>query len=304
MWGMSYNLTEEDIKITNKLPNTIKLGKKMLIKVEVYKRFKNFEQKARKYLYSNSFAFPLVSQAHFVPKTKYLEVYKHLNTLREEYMVMVDEFVEKYEAYMAEAIEFYKEHKDTLNIDKLESYYPSVANVRSKFHFDIVSFEIALPTQFNQLNLQDEIEREQVNKEAKAQANAKYLEEYNKQIQMHTAKLSDFMSEVTATVRGQLANHLKIVLSKINKKEVVSDASIKKIHEQIEEFRAVNFADDKAVEAELAKLEKLLEGQADYSNDKDALELLQQHLSNVVKSAEDVSDLADVSGEYFRKISL
>ena len=26
MWGMSYNLTEEDIKLDNKLPDTIKLG--------------------------------------------------------------------------------------------------------------------------------------------------------------------------------------------------------------------------------------------------------------------------------------
>jgi hypothetical protein len=304
MWGMSYNLTEEDIKLVNKLPNTIKLGKKMLIKTEVYNKFKNFEQKARKYLYTNSFDFPLVSQAHFVPKTKYLEVYKQLNTMREEYLAMVNEFVDKYEAYKAEALEFYQEHKDTVNIDKLESYYPSLANVRSKFHFDIVSFEIALPAQFNQLNLQDEIEREISNNEAREHANAKYLEEYNKQIQVHTSKLSDFMNEVTATVRGSLAEHLKIVLSKIDKKEVVSDASIKKIHEQIQEFRSVNFADDKVVEAELNKLEKLLEGKADYSSDKDALGLLKQHLTNVVKSAEEVSDVANVSGEYFRKLSV
>jgi hypothetical protein len=304
MWGMSYNLTEEDIKLDNKLPETIKLGKKMLIKPEVYNKFRTFEQKARKYLYANSFDFPLVSQAHFVPKTKYLEVHKQLNTMREEYNQMVEEFVAKYEDYKKEALEYYQQHKDTVNVEDLEAYYPSAANVKQKFHFQIVAFEIALPAQFNELNLQDEIQRELFDNEAKQQANAKYLEEYNKQLQVHTSKLSDFMTEVTTTVRGQLAEHLKIVIGKIDKNEVVSPSSIRKIHRQIEEFRSMNFADDKVVESELANLEKLLNRDADYSKDRDAIGLLKSHLASVVKSAENVSDVANVGGEYFRKLNV
>jgi hypothetical protein len=98
MWGMAANLDEEDIKLTTKLPETHRLGKKMLVKLEVYNRFKTMEQKIRKCLEKHSFDFPL-ARAHFVPKTKYIEVYSKLNELRDEYIQMADEFVEKYEDY-------------------------------------------------------------------------------------------------------------------------------------------------------------------------------------------------------------
>lgn len=304
MWGMSYNLTETDIKLDNQLPETIKLGKKMLIKPAVYNKFKGLEQKARRYLYANSFDFPLVSQAHFVPKPKYLDVYKQLNVLREEYLAMVDEFVEKYEDYKKEALDYYEEHKDVLNIEDLEKFYPSREHVRGKFKFDITSFEISLPTQFNELNLQDEIQRELFTNEEQQKARDKYMEEYKKQVQIHTNKLSEFMTDVTATVRSELANHLKIVIEKIDANQVVSPGSIRNIQKQINEFRAMNFADDKAIEAELINLEKMISKDVDYSKGSNAIDLLKQHLSSVVKSAENISDVANVSGEYFRKIKM
>lgn len=304
MWGMSYNLTEGDIKLDKQLPETIKLGKKMLIKPSVFNKFKNYEQKARKYLYENSFAFPLAAQAHFVPKTKFIEVYKKLNELRAGYLAMVDEFVLKYEDYKREVIEYYNAHKDTVSVDDLSSYYPPLEKIAKKFCFDIVSYEIALPTEFNELNLQDEIRREEDHAEAKQQAAAKYRQEYAQQLEVHSSKLSQFMDEVTQTVRGKIAEHFSVVLNKITKKELVSEASIRSIYRQIEEFRSANFADDKSVEAELSKLEKLLNGKHDFEGNKDAISLLKTHLSNVVKAAEDTSDVANVAGEYFRKLSV
>jgi len=304
MWGMSYNLTEEDIKLDKQLPQEIKLGKKMLIKLAVYNKFKNHEQKARKYLYENSFAFPLAAQAHFVPKTKFLEVYKKLEEYRLEYTAMVNEFVLKYEDYKREVIEHYNEHKDTVNVVNLSSFYPPLDKIGKKFCFDIVSYEIALPTEFNELNLQDEIRREEDHTAAKQQAVSQYKQEYSKQLEVHSSKLSQFMDEVTQTVRGKIAEHFSVVLTKITKNELVSESSVRKIYKQIEEFRAANFADDKAVEAELSKLEKLLDGKHDFEGNKDAVALLKTHLDNVVKAAEDTSDVANVAGEYFRKLSV
>jgi len=304
MWGMSYNLVEEDIKLDNKLPDTIKLGKKMLIKPAVYNKFKSLEQKIRKYLYTNSFDFPLVSQAHFVPKTKYLEVYKKLDEMRDEYLALTAEFLEKYEDYKKEAIEYYQEHKATVDVDNLESYYPSVANVRNKFYLDIVSFEIALPAAFSELNLQDEIQREVVESEERQGAKSKYREEYNRQLNTHMSKINDFVSDVTATLRSKIVEHCTVALSKINKKEVVSDASVRTLLKHIQEFRDMNFVDDRNVEAELAKVEKLLVGDHDFSKDKDAMGLLQQHLNSVVAEAKSLSDVANISGEYFRKLSI
>ena len=304
MWGMSYNLTEEDIKLGSKLPETIRLGKKMLIKPAVYNKFKNHEQKIRKYLYTNSFDFPLVSQAHFVPKTKYSEVYNKLNELRAEYLQMVDEFIEKYEDYKREVLEYYQEHKDTVNVEDLATYYPSIAELRKKFYLDIVSFEIALPAAFAEVDLQTEIARENTLAEVKMEASQSYREEYSKQLDTHMSKINDFVSQVTSTLRSTIAEHCNVTLKKISKREVVSEANIRTLLKHIQEFRDMNFVDDQAVEAELKKVESLLTGGSDFGNDKAALDQLKQHLTSVVKEAESLSDVANVSGEYFRKLKV
>lgn len=304
MWGMSYNLTEEDIKLEAILPETIKLGKKMLIKPIVYNKFKNYEQKIRKYLYANSFDFPLVSQAHFVPKTKYAEVYKQLNKMKEEYLKMRDEFIEKYEDYKTEALEHYAEHKDAVDITDLANYYPSAEDLKKKFYLDIVSFEIALPTEFGKIDLQGEIAREEGAAAAQQEAANEYKEQYDKQLNTHLDKINEFVEEVTLTLRGKVVEHCSVALNKINKQDVVSDASIKTLLKHVKEFRSLNFTDDKAIEDQLNKVEGLLTGEHDFSKDKDAVGLLKEHLSAVVQEAVNLTDVANISGEYFRKLSV
>jgi hypothetical protein len=303
MWGMSHNLEEDDIGIDDKLPDTIKLGKKMLIKNAVYNKFKNMEQKIRKFLYKNSFDFPLV-QAHFVPKTKYVEVYKKLNEHRDEYMAMVNEFLDKYEDYKREALEYYEEHKDKIKVPNLEKFYPSLAELKKKFYLDIVSFEIALPAQFSEVNLQEAIEQEKVTAVAKNEAKQEYQEEYRKQIDTHMSKINDFVGEVTSTLRGKILEHCTVALDKINNKEVVSDKSVNTLLKHIQEFREMNFVDDKAIEEQLNKVEGLLSSKKDFTSDKNAIDLLKQHLNSVVTEAKTLTDVANVSGEYFRRIKI
>jgi hypothetical protein len=233
-----------------------------------------------------------------------MAVYKQLNEMREEFNQMTAEFIDKYEDYKKEVIEYYQQHSDTVKVEDLESYYPSLANIKKKFYFDIVSFEIALPAQFEELNLQDEILREQVGNEAKQEALTSYKAAYNRQIDTHMSKISDFVGEVTATLRTKIVEHCTVALHKINKKEVVSDANIKTLLKHIKEFRDMNFVDDRTVEAELSKVEKLITGDHDFTNNKDALGMLQQHLTSVVNEAKSLSDVANVSGEYFRKLTV
>lgn len=299
MWGMSHNLTKEDIKIDNVLPDEIKLGKKMLIKTAVYNKFKNLEQKIRNFLYKNSFEFPLVSQAHFVPKTKYLDVYNKLTELRVEYLQMAQEFFDKYEDYKTEAIEYYKEHKDTVNVD-LEKHYPSLEEVKKKFYMDIASFEICLPTNFANVDIHTEIAREG----AKQEAQNEYSIEYNRQMELHMEKINIFTQEVVSTLRNKIAAHCTVALNKINNKEIITDASIRTLMRHIQEFREMNFLEDKSIEEELKKVEGLLDSGRDFSKDTDAIGLLQQKLTTIVNEAKSVSDFANVSGEYFRKLAI
>jgi hypothetical protein len=72
----------------------------------------------------------------------------------------------------------------------------------------------------------------------------------------------------------------------------------------INEFRSLNFIEDKAIETELLKVEKLLVSGNDFAKDKDAVQELQNCLNGVIDEAKNMSDVANISGEYFRKLEV
>ncbi len=306
MWSMSYSLKEDDLKLNDRLPDLIKLGKKMLIKPSVYNCFASLQQRARNYLYANAFSFPLVPQAHFVPKTKYLEVNQQLNAFRDEFVEMKDEFIKNYEAYKQDAVEHYQQFSEQLNLDaeSILSLYPSADQVAEKFSFEIVSFEIKLPTEFAAVDIHTEVARELAADEAKKETTTAYKAEYSRQLQTHMNKINSFVAEVIDTLRTKVVEHCTLVLNKIKKKDVVTDSSIKTLMSHIAEFRGLNFIDDKAIEAELSKVEKLLVGGSDFSKDKNAVKELQACLAGVIDEAKNISDVANISGEYFRRLEV
>jgi hypothetical protein len=74
--------------------------------------------------------------------------------------------------------------------------------------------------------------------------------------------------------------------------------------ENIEEFRQMNFIEDKAIEGELAKLESLLTKGTNFATNKDAVEELKTSLTSIIDEAKGVTDVASVSGQYFRKLTI
>ncbi len=305
MWGMSYSLTKEDIKLDDKtLPDTIQLGKKMLIRPSVFRTFANLQQRARNYLYANSFAFPLVPQAHFVPKTKFVEVFEKMREFKAEFVRLRDEFIEKYPEYKADALAYYQEHADTINVENLEELYPTADFVKAKFSFEIVSFEVKLPTEFGDVDLQTEVMREQATEEAKEAAQKAYNAEYSEQLEVHMGKINEFVGQVIDTLRQKVVEHCTLVLGKISKKEVVSDSNIKTLMKHINEFRELNFVEDRAIENHLKEVERHLTGGSDFKTDRDAVRALQNSLSSVIEEAKNVSDVANISGEYFRSLEV
>lgn len=304
MWGMSYSLTEDDIKLDKRLPEIIKLGKKMLIRPSVYNAFRNLQSRARNYLYSHSFTFPLVPQAHFVPRTKYLEVNNKLNEYKNEFLNLKQEFVENYNRYKEQALEYYAQHADQLNIESLEALYPDIDYVTGKFSFEIVSFEVKLPTEFANIDIHTEVARELAADAAKQEKSLEFQQEYQNQLSTHMNKINEFVGEVIDTLRSKVIEHCSIVLKKIKKKDVVTDSSIKMLMTHINEFRSLNFVEDKAIETELLKVEKLLVSGNDFSKDKDAVQELQNCLNGVIDEAKNMTDVANISGEYFRKLEV
>jgi hypothetical protein len=304
IWGMSYRLKEEDLKIEQKLPDVIQLGKKMLIKPAVFNTFKSLESKARNYLYANSFSFPLVKQAHFVPKKKYLKVYEDLAGFKESFKELKTSFLERYPEYKLEALEYYKQFKDQINIEDLENYYPTPEQVAEKFAFEIMSFEVKLPTEFGGTDIQREVALEEAAKVAQQNKEKQYQKEYQERLDTHMSKITEFVNDVVGTLRTKVVEHCSVVLKKVNKREVVTDKSISMLLENIEEFRQMNFIEDKAIEGELAKLESLLTKGTNFATNKDAVEELKTSLTSIIDEAKGVTDVAAVSGQYFRKLTI
>lgn len=293
-WGMGVSLSEDDLDIDEKLPDIIKLGRKMLIDPKVIARFNNLEGKARRYLYRNSFLFP-ISDAHFIPKKKFGDVIIELSKRREEFMGVANEFFTNYETHKKDALAKYKEYAEVLT-----PYYPGLEKVKEKFSFEISIFELAMPKNLENVDINKLIDREKATEEVK-----NHIEnEMRVQYQNSMARIEQFTDEAAKTLRFQVVDTCQTLVDKIKKNEIISRSNILAVKEQISHFRELNFLDDKVVERELDSLEKIVDGEKNYKTDQDAIKQLNTALESVITEAKNISDIRYVSGEYFRPVNL
>ncbi len=293
-WGMSTNLSKEDIEYNKKIPEIFRLGKKMLINPKHLNDFMKIESRARRYLDSNSYDFP-AGDAHFVPKKKVVEVLTKLEDIRLEFNKLKDSFIEKYEEYKEEVLKDYP-----LQADSLRPCYPHKDLVGGKFSFSVSMYEIHMPKELSTVDIQTLIDRDQAKEEVKKKLEVQLENHYKESL----VKLESFTEESAKLLRGQMVTMCHSVIDKIKKGEVVSKANIKSIREEIGNFRSLNFLDDKVVEQQINNLEKVVSGNVNYKTDKEALEELNTALVGVLEKANNLNDLDTLTGTYFRAIKL
>ena len=296
VWGMCVNLDEKDLKLEKKVSKLIKLGKKMLIEPEKLNEFKNMESKARRYLYKNSYDFP-IADAHFVPKKQLSEVLKQLETYRIEFEALVTKFVTNYPTYK-EAILANEDYKDI--VDVLKTLYPAADKVQDKFGYEVMVFELAMPQAFEETNIQELISRDEAKTEVKKTLNDQLKAQHQNSLRL----IQQFTEDAAKSLRGKLVGMCSTIIEKIKNKELISKANINTIKEELDNFRALNFLDDKEVEKEIAKLDALVKGNHNFKSDEETIGILNAALSSVLTKAENLTDISEVSGKYFRKISV
>lgn len=299
MWGMSHQLDGKDLAIEKNLPEIIRLGKKMLIKPEVFNKFKNVEQRARNFLYSNSFSFPLVPQAHFVPNLKHAQVRQKLLEFKNEFESLTQQFIGYYEGYKAETLAAFPEYAHIL-----EPHYPSLEEIQQKFRFEIMSFEAVFPKELGEFDLNTEMARTEAADQARTEEATKAQAEYQEQLNTHMSKLDEFLHEANTSIRSKVLQHCEAVAEKIRNKELISKTNIKTLLRQVQDFRELNFLDDQAVATRLNSLEVLLQSGADFKANEDALAQLGATLDGVISETKNLSDVANVTGEYFRTLDI
>jgi hypothetical protein len=290
-WGMDTNLKKEDLETNKTLPKIYKLGKKMLIAEERLNEFMSIEGKARRFLYKNSFDFP-VGEAHFVPRKAIPNVLLVLDKYQTEYTKLADMFIAKFGEYKKEMMNKYPELKDSM--------YPKVETLRDRFHFSISMYELAMPKELAEVDLKELISRERAEEEVKAQLKKQLEGQYINS--MH--QLEKFTEEAAKALRVQMVTLCSSLIEKINNKEIISKSKINMIRQEIDNFKVMNFLDDKVVAGEIEKLEKVLEGRHNFRSDQEAIDSLNNALSSVVEKAQNITDIATIRGSYFRAIKV
>lgn len=293
-WGMSTHLSKEDIEYEKAVPAIFKLGKKMLIDPERFNEFSRVEGKARRYLATNSYDFP-IGEAHFVPKKKVREVLVNLDKVKQEFMKLKTRFIENYETYKEDILGKYPELADSLR-----PLYPQKEDLNTRFNFSVSIYEIRMPKELGEVNIQDLIDREEAKQEVRDEMEQELANYYKSSMN----KLEKFTEDAAKLLRAQMVNMCTSVINKIKNKEVVTKTNIKMIREEIDNFRKLNFTDDQLVADEIEKLSQVVAGNVNYKTDKEALAELNNALTDVLDKANNVSDLSVISGKYFRAIKI
>jgi len=296
-WGMGTQLSKDDLNLES-LPKLFKLGRKMLIDPKHLAEFTSIEGKARRYLYSNSYDFP-VAEAHFVPRKKVPQVVESLNKFRTEYQELTAKFIEKYEEYRDEIL---AEFPDIAEV--LRPYYPAKETLNDKFSFSYSIFELSVPRQFGEVDIKELINQELVLDEAKEEAKAEVQKELQIQYQQSVAQLERFTEEAARALRSQIVSMCQSLIDKIARKDLVTRTSLNSVRAEIENFRTLNFLDDKAVADEIDKLEKVVDSGLDFRSDAEAIAVLNNALTETLNTANNITDIPHVRGTYFRALKL
>lgn len=293
IWGAKTKLGEDDLGLKDIPTDKISLGHKRLIKKTSLSQISAAYNEAYLFFRRNSFEFPF-GCARFIPYPMLKMVVEHETLCEKTFYEEVENFLIEYSENRIKMLEEYdKVFADILKqrnltsyeiskqkgalLSRLEEKYPSVTELRKKFRFEFVIFEVSSP-EFNSLETEDALSR------------AKKLEDlqilYKEKV---SKKLDVFLEDVVASLKTKVLE----VVSKLNErleKGSVSMATVKAFQRFAETFRAMDFV-DLGVDAAIASLELTLKDiqKNDLDNEK-FKEALAKELENIKVAASAVDD--------------
>jgi hypothetical protein len=297
-----------------------KLGRKLLIPHEVIQGFRTVEGKARYIVESNSFKFP-IGNARFIPKKKFAKVSESLKGCQQEYIALVDELISNYAKYRAEMLPVYEEaakiafvqqkptgvlefnleseeaEKDAFVKDfmaRINSFYPTVESLRSRYSLTWEVYEIALPKMRKGADDQiaDKIEKDEI-------ATAEYRAQTQQRIQA-------FVDEVVQTLRQETLTICSRIATNIKEGKVIKGRTLNSLQDFIEKFKDFNFVGDATVEQQLDALKRdFLDAHTneEIAEGSDLQEELKRRIGELAEVASNMTDINSVTGEYRRKIN-
>lgn len=297
MWGMHAKLNEADVKSAlgsedaAALPDIFALGKIRLVPKRVFNKFKSLEAFGRRVLQTGSFDFP-IAEAHFVPRSKYSAVVQELDKAKELYDREVITFIQNYDIYKQEMLVKYSTFREIL-----EPKYPSVETILHKFGCHISKdFEISFPNKVERPSLEELTLRKEK------------IETWELQMQMEYNRrhrqVSTFLDNVEENLYGKIQEACQHIMTRIKEGQTLTKGSLNAYKNAIQDFREMNFLDDKRMYAELDIAEKLATGEFDFKTDKEAVHRLADSVQSVMVRAIGISTESEEKKTKFRRVTL
>jgi len=289
-WRGCKKLNAEDLGLDSRMVSDrlISLGHKRLLPKEATAQLALAEGRAHAILEGNSFQF-LNGLAHFVPNVKLGDVTGKLKELEKEFWQAKETFIQKYGALRENAAKEWETMARKLVSDPerlvagIEAAFPPVGKMDRFFGFDIQLFQIAVPDRLglDMLALGDQEQLIQARQQAAQEAAQKIR-----------ADTEAFVADCVATLREQTAQLCQEMLESINTCDAgVHQKTLNRLVKFIDQFKAMNFANDVEMEQQLQRVrEELLSRTAeDYRNSSFAQQQLTQGLQALSQHARELA---------------
>jgi hypothetical protein len=274
-WRGCKKLKAEDIGLehTQVSDRLISLGHKRLLPKEATASLALIEGRAHAVIEANTFPF-LNGLAHFLPNGRLEEVMGKLRDLEREFWTAKQSFLNCYASLRADASEEWRVMAQKLSPDPervlatIEDSFPALGQMDRFFGFEIQLFQVTLPERLS-IDLVSETQQREV-----ILARQRAAQEAAAKIRRDT---EIFVADCVAALREQTATLCSEMLQSINTSETgVHQKTLNRLVRFIDQFKAMNFANDSEMDAQLESVRKELLGRTaeEYRNSEFAREQL------------------------------
>ena len=301
-WRGCKKLAPEDLGLD---PSTvsdrlIQLGHKRLIPREALSRFALIESRTHALVEAASFPF-LGGIARFVPNPRLADVSGRLAGLREEFRDETLAFVADYTPLRDRALAEWRGASHQLVgserlLHTIEQSFPPADSIENRFAFETRMFQVAAPDSIR-LEVVEGVQQMEV-----AEERRRIADEASRKLR---GDLDGFIRESVTALRQETARLAREVLATIEGSETgVHQRTLNRLSSFIENFRSLNFAGDRELEATLEQFRRdlLTRSAEDYRGSGGAMRDLTTGLDRLRESAVRLArgDAGDVLSRFGR----
>jgi hypothetical protein len=256
-WRGTKKLKPEDIGLSSNdlSERLISLGHKRLLPKDALQELALVESRAHALIDGNTFPF-LNGLGHFLPNGKLAEVTNSLSTLEQDFRSAKQKFVFQYAKLRADASQEWRRAAEKLVDDPdrmvaaIEAAFPASRVIDRFFAFDVQVFQISLPESLSVDLISLAEQRDVINARDAAARQAAQKIRNDTEV---------FVAECVAALREQTATLCEEMLSSINNSEAgVHQKTLNRLVRFIDQFKQMNFANDRVMEEQLETVRKEL----------------------------------------------